>query len=374
MMRAAPQARIVAALRTAIVPRGGAFAQREIHDLAAPLIPHLLAQAGLSADQVDEVILGNALGAGGNPARLVALAAGLPERVAGLSLDRQCCGGLDALRIGAALIGSGLAQVVIAGGAESYSRRPLRARRSEDAGALEFYDRPPFTPWPNRDPEMHAAAEALARKLDLSREAQDAWAIKSHAKACDARARMRAEIVTLAGLDHDPFARPLTARLAARARPLGDGTITSANASVAADGAALVIMVSEAIAARLPQAGLRFLGGATLGDDPTLPGLAPIAAIKAALSAAGLRAGDLAVAEVMEAYAVQAMACVQGAGLAEEITNLGGGALARGHPIGASGAVNAVRLFHELRRLGGGIGVAAIAAAGGLGTAVLLGD
>ncbi|WP_226628796.1 thiolase family protein [Alloyangia pacifica] len=360
--------RIIAALRTPVAPRGGALSRLEVHELAAPVLQAALAEAGLAPDEVDELVLGNALGAGGNPARLVALAAGLPERVAGLTLDRQCCGGLDALVVAAAMIASGQAEVVVAGGAETYSRRPLRLRTDPDGGAPTAYDRPPFTPWPERDPEMDAAADALGQEGDLSRAAQDDWAIASHRKAL--AADLSGEIVPLAGLSRDAFSRALSPRLVARA-PVLSGAITAANAAVAADGAALCVLVSERVAARLGRPGVRYRGGLTLGGRPERPGLAPVAAIQAVLERQRLRAADLSVAEVMEAYAVQAIACVQGAGVDPEIVNPGGGGLARGHPVGASGAINAVRLFHEVQTRGG-TGLATIAAAGGLGTAVLL--
>lgn len=362
---------ILAAKRTAVVPRGGAFARLSIEDLGAPVVVALLAAAGIAPGQVDELICSNALGAGGNPARRVALAAGLPERVAGLSVDRQCAGGLDAVLLARALVDSGAAEVVIAGGVESYSRRPLRLRSDPDGGPAVFYDQAAFTPWPGRDPGMAEAAQALAARLRISRAEQDGWAVESHRKA---RVSV-GEIVDVAGQEKDAFARGLTAAVAARAKGVC-GSITAANAAVAADAAAFVLVVSDRIAADRIAAGrvavgrgLRIIGGATLGGDPVEPGLAPVAAIRAVLDRAGVRADQLAVAEVMEAYAVQAMACVVGAGLEVSRVNPGGGALARGHPIGASGAVLAVRLFYELQA---GLGLAAIAAAGGIGTALLV--
>jgi acetyl-CoA C-acetyltransferase len=350
---------VIAARRTAVCPRGGAFARLSIEALAAPLITAVLADAGMTGADVDEVILGNALGAGGNPARRVALAAGLPERVAGLTIDRQCAGGLDAVRIAAAMIAAGQAEMVIAGGVESYSRRPLRAATDPDGGPAQPYDQAPFTPWPLRDPDMAAAANALGRRLGIGRVAQDRWAVASHAKARGARFP---EIVGVAGIERDTFTRALTPALAARATGIV-GDITAANAAVAADGAAVCLVVSARIAAGFDRA-MRIVAGATLGADPVEPGLAPVAAIRAVLAGGA----QLAQAEVMEAYAVQAIACVQVAGLDPAIVNLGGGALARGHPIGASGAVLAVRLFHHLQA---GHGLAAIAAAGGIGAAML---
>lgn len=355
-------ARIIAARRTAVAPRGGAFAGLRIEDLAAPVVQAVLADAGLSVQDVDEVICANALGAGGNPARRIALASGLPERVAGLSIDRQCAGGLDAIALAVALVASGQARVVLAGGAESYSQAPLRATRGA-GGAQHFYDQAPFTPWPDRDPDMAQAAATLADCLGILRDEADIWAVESHAKAM--ATRDFPEIVALSGLARDAFARPLTAALAARA-PAISGPITAANAAVAADAAAFVLVVADDLA---QGRGGRVIASATLGADPTQPGLAPLPAIARVLAQAALTPADLVQAEIMEAYAVQAIACIRGAGLDPARVNLKGGALARGHPIGASGAILAVRLFHDLRA---GHGLAAIASAGGIGSAMIL--
>lgn len=351
-------ARLIAARRTAVVPRGGAFARLRIEDLAAPVLRACLADAGLAPAQVDEVILSNALGAGGNPARRAALAAGLPETVAGLTTDRQCAGGLDALLLARALVDSGTADVVLAGGVESYSRRPLRLRTDPDGGPPNPYDQAPFTPWPDRDPDMAAAAESLARRLSIPRDRQEEWAAQSHAKAL--AADLSAEIVPLNGVTRDAFPRSLTSRLLQKA-PVLTGTITAATAAVAADAAAVCLVVSDRLA---KGRGLALLAGATLGGSPEEPGLAPVAAIGRIWSGE-----PLAQAEIMEAYAVQALAVIDGADLDPQIVNPSGGGLARGHPIGASGAILAVRLFHGLKQ---GKGLAAIAAAGGIGTAILV--
>jgi acetyl-CoA C-acetyltransferase len=343
---------IVAARRTAVCPRGGAFAALSIEDLGVPVVRACLADAGLAT--VDEVIVANALGAGGNPARRVALAAGL-EDVAGLTVDRQCAGGLDAILLAGAMVDAGQAQAVLAGGVESYSRRP---QRSMDGVP---YDQAPFTPWPDRDPDMAQAAADLAGASGITRAAQDAWAVASHA-----RAQHGAEIVPVAGQTRDAFTRDLTMALAARAKPI-TGSITAANAAVAADAAAFCVVVSDAMATRFPHA-MRIVAGVTLGADPTQPGTAPIPAIARVLARAGLTPQDLTQSEIMEAYAVQAIACVQGAGLDPATVNMRGGALARGHPIGASGTILAVRLFHDLTQ---GYGLAAIASAGGIGSAVV---
>lgn len=361
------QTMILAARRSPVAPRNGALQDLAPHQLAAPVITQALQDCGLPPDRVDELVLSNALGAGGNPARIAALAAGLPQRVAGLSIDRQCVGGLDALLLADAMIRAGRHQIIVAGGAESYSRRPLRAQTFSDGRAPAFYDQAPFTPWPDKDPDMARAADQLASSLQIDAAMQDMWAIQSHQKA---RANDGPDgLVPLNGLETDPFTRDLTPRHCARAKRVA-GTVTAANMAVAADGAAFLVLTSDRVAASLGLGGIKFLGGQTLGGDPTLPGLAPVAAIHEVLKGAGLTPSDITTAEIMEAFAVQAIACQRGADLPEGIVNQRGGALARGHPIGASGAILAVSLFHQLHARPG-YGLAAIAAAGGLGTAAL---
>lgn len=362
---------LLAARRSPVVPRNGRFAHLSIEDLAKPVVAAAIKDAGISCQDIDEMVMANSLGGGGNPARIVSLNAGLPENVAGLSIDRQCAGGLDALILGDALIRSGQCDVVIAGGAESYSRRPLRYRTFPDGRDPVAYDQAQFTPWPDRDPDMAVAAERLANEYNIGRPEQDAWAIRSHANGRKfAAENSSAEVVSLLDLTSDQFTRDLTLRHCERAKVVTGG-ITAANMAVAADAAAFVVMTSGSYAEHRGLSGIEYLSGVTLGGDPEMPGLAPVAAIKQALIHAQITTADLSVAEIMEAFAVQAIACYQGANIPAEIVNREGGALARGHPIGASGTILAVRLFHQLRRTKGN-GIAAIAAAGGLASAVIL--
>jgi acetyl-CoA C-acetyltransferase len=354
-------AAIIAARRSAVCPRGGAFARLSLEALGAPVMAAVLADAGLQACDVDEVICANALGAGGNPARRLALAAGLPDRVAGLTIDRQCAGGLDAIRLAVAMVASGQARVVLAGGVESYSRRPLRLQTFPGGAPPVPYDQPPFTPWPDRDPDMTQAAAQLAVRCGISREMQDAWAVASHAKA-----HMVAdwpEIVPVDGVLRDTFMRRLTQAQAQRAHAL-HGTITAANMAVAADAAAFCLIVAQApVVTYAGHAPLQIAASATLGAAPDDPGLSPLPAISAVWTGQ-----PLAQVELMEAHAAQALACLTAARFDPAIVNPRGGGLARGHPIGASGTILAVRLFHDLRP--GEQGLAAIAAAGGIGTAI----
>ena len=363
---------IVAAARTSVVPVAGALRDFDYDALAAPPIARCLEIAGVAPGDVDELVLSNALGSGGNPARVAALAAGLPERLAGLSIDRQCAGGLDAMLLAESLIDSGRADIVLAGGSESYSLRPVRRFKDGWEAAPVERDQARFTPWPDKDPDMAEAADRLAVQMGISFERQNEWAIRSHENARAAWERVALEIANPSGveLSRDPFARALDRRLCERA-PRLHGSVSAANTSVAADGAAMLLVVSKDVFDALkPAFGLRIRDGKTVGGNPVLPGIAPVDAIRGILERQATSLSDIGAVELMEAYAVQAIACADGAGLDPSRINLGGGSLARGHPIGASGAVLAVRLFQELK-ISGGLGLGAIAAAGGLGTAVL---
>ncbi len=349
------------------------------HELAEPVIRAVLERAGVQAGRVDAVVAGNALGAGGNPARLAALAAGLPDRVAAFTVDSQCCAGLDAVILAAGLLASGSAEVVLAGGVEAWSWAPIRAERPDTSGAQPRpYDRPAFAPDPARDPDLVEAAAVLAAERRISRVAQDQFAAASHARALSARGRMRAEIVPMAGLDHDPYARPLSPPLLAR-MPILAGPRATAVSRIAvaprADGAAFVLLGTDFVARRLGT-GPRFSwrGGRQVGALPEMPMLAALPACRALLAAADVSPCNLWAVELHEAFAVQALALGTDSGLDPARVGRGGGGLGRGHPIGASGAVSLVRLLADMDREApvGVLGLTTIAAAGGLGSAALV--
>ncbi|MDH7797917.1 MULTISPECIES: thiolase family protein [unclassified Beijerinckia] len=377
-MTGARTAWIVAAKRTAVAPRHGAFAALGVHDLAAPLIGAILEETGIAPDSVDEIILGNALYGGGNPARVVGLAAGLPQRVPAQTIDTQCCAGLDAIIAASERILAGTADVILCGGVESFSRSPLRLRRPlrDDEEAVE-YQRPPFTPWADRDPDMIASAHDLAVRLDISRSRQEAFAIESHAKTLAARAHLHREIVPVAGLDHDAFGRRLSEKTCARLPALagaGAHALTAATIAVEADAAAVLAVVSDAALKKLKGASaVRIVAAKRVAGDPVLPGLMSTEAAKAVLAQVQTTADAISAVEIMEAFAAQALGTVDALRFDSSRINRGGGALSRGHPIGASGGILAVRLFHELQREEAGArGLATIAAAGGLGSALIV--
>ena len=368
---------LVAARRTPVAPRNGAFKIVEVDELGAAPIRALLADTSIAPEAIDDVIFGNALYGGGNPARLAALRAGLPDHVPALTIDSQCCGGLDTIMLAAERIASGNADAIIAGGVESFSRAPLRARRPRHADeAPQPYDRPPFAPWPERDPDMIAAAATLAERFAISRARQDEFAIASHRRALQ-NPPGEAEIVSLVGLSHDAFPRALSNAVCTRLAPIaGDAAfgVTRATVAVEADAAAALLVVSEKMVGRLnARRPLRIISMTRRGGDPAMPGTAPIAAAESLLKAQRIAPARIAVAEIMEAFAAQAIACADGIGVPVSSLNRGGGGLARGHPIGASGAILAVRLWHEMQsEKSGALGLAAIAAAGGLGSALLV--
>jgi acetyl-CoA C-acetyltransferase len=384
-----PHLAVIAAwARSAVVPREGAFKALQAHEIAAPVLLALLQRADLEAAYVDAVVLGNALGAGGNPARLLALHAGLPERCAAYTIDTQCCAGLDAVALGVGLIASGQAEVVVAGGAEAWSRSPLRLHRPLHAdGAPVPFDRPAFAPTPEQDPDMLLSAARYAAAQGYTRSQQEAFALQSHQRAVAHQADIVSEIVPIAGVMHDSYPRLIDAARAARMPVVAQTDALDQPASQAfalsaltisgqSDGAALVLLMSPRAAERLKvQAQATWVAHASVGATSQTPLLAAELAVHEVLRRAGLdHASRLQSVELHDAFAVQGLSFAEGLGLSPEQLNPRGGGLARGHPIGASAAVALVRLLANLQRDGasGAQGLVAVAGAGGLGSAALV--
>lgn len=375
---------VVAALRTPIGTAGGALADVVAADLAAPVlaalaasVSELAASASVSDAPMLDVVLGNCMGPGGNVARVAALIAGLPVDVPALTVDRQCGSGLAAVDVGAALVRASRG-VVLAGGVESASTAPLRFWPGEPPVR---YERAPFAPAELGDPDMGEAADVLAEKAGVSRSRQDAYAARSHALAVATRdaGGFDAEVVPLQALRRDERPRTgLGVERLARLRPAfrsaaEGGTVTVGNACGINDGAAAAALVDAETHRRLDVPGLRVLSVATAGVDPHLPGLGVVPAARQALARAGLGLEDLDVIEINEAFAGQLLACCDALSLDPERVCVEGGALALGHPWGASGAVLVVRLFSQLVRAEQGrYGLAAIAVGGGQGVAMVV--
>ncbi|GAA3133670.1 thiolase family protein [Planomonospora alba] len=379
---------VVAALRTPIGTAGHAFKQVGADRLAAPVLAALARDlAPVLPVPAEDVVLGNCTGPGGNLARVAALAAGLGHGVPGLTVDRQCGSGLAAVLVAAQAVGSGAMDLVLAGGVESASTAPLRARRDpaapHDVAAAQPYARAPFAPDGHPDPDMGPAAEALAAARGVTRERQDAYACRSHARALAARraGRFDGEIVGVGGRTDDQRPRPLRPQTLARlpAAFVPGGTVTAGNSSPISDGAAAVAVVPDRLRAAAGLPGLRLAAGAVVGCDPALPGWGPVPAVRRVLERAGADLRDVAAVEIVEAFAAQTLAVTDALGLDPLGADDGrvcpdGGALALGHPWGASGAVAVVRLFSRLVRAAappGTLGLAAAAVGGGLGVAAL---
>lgn len=365
---------IVSARRSALTTRGRALAGVSADRLAAPVLRAAADDAARATGapfEVADVVLGNCRGPGGNTARLAALAAGFGAHTPGATVDRQCGSGLAAVIDAARAIAAGDERPRLAGGVESASTAPERRIQGVS------FERAPFAPagWP--DPDMIDAADALARLDGIDRDRQDAAAARSHQRAAAAResGRFAAEIVTIDGVSADDAvgaALPLLPRLV----PLREnGTVTAGTATRIGDGAAAVSLVSAARHAQTP--GLLVRAHAVVGVDPAYPGLGAAPAIEAALAASGTELAAVAAFEIVEAFAAQSLAVLGRLGLADDDVRVcaDGGALALGHPWGASGAVALVRLFSRLVRAGrpsGSVGVAAASVGGGLGIAMVV--
>lgn len=371
----AAQPVIVDGLRTAIGTAGRAFATVAAADLAAPVLARLQQRfAGLPAG---EVVLGNCMGPGGDVARVAALTAGLPVGTPALTVDRQCGSGLAAIDVAIARLRSepGL---VLAGGVESASTAPWRFWPPADGRDAVRYERAPFAPESHGDPDMGVAADLLAEHAGIGRERQDAYAARSHRLALDAAGagRFAEEILPVTDVAVDERPRPgfdeeRLARLRPAFRPAG--TVTAGNSCGVNDGAAAVAVVDGTTYPRLGVPGLRVLATATAGVDPRLPGLGLVPAVQAALHKAEVSLDEVDVIELNEAFAGQVLACCDALGLDPDRVCTEGGALALGHPWGASGAVLAVRLFSQLVRAGrGDRGLAAISVGGGQGVAMVV--
>lgn len=375
---------IVAARRSALGRPGGLHRARRLEALTAPVIEAALRDAGLDAARVDEIFLGNTT-AGGNPARLVGLTAGIGETAPALTVDRQCASGLDAILLGVRAVALGEAQVVIAGGAESISTAPWRIAKPKSLFQTPRFIGPEAGHAAEGDPSLPsiAASEALAARLGIGRPDQDMHALRSHLRAGKARDQRRfvGEIVPLkvsaeeardedGGVpdiedlaDLDPLLPP-------------DGTHTLGNSSSLRDGAAVVVIVSAAVYAELgkPPA-MRMIGYASQGVGADAEGRAPIAAMEKLLRPNGAAKPMPELVEFSEASAAQALALARAFEIDDDHVNPHGGAVVRGYPLGAASAVSVVRLFTSLARAEDGgrrrIGAVTQGAVGGLGVAAL---
>jgi len=374
-----PEAVIVAAVRTPIGAHGGALAPVRPDDLAALVIGEVVRRAGVDPGQVEEVYLGCANQAGEdnrNVARMAVLLAGFPVEVAGVTFNRLCASGLQAVNAAYRAIKAGEGEVYVAGGVESMSRAPYSVPKAEQGyawGNLTAWDTTLGWRYPNPKIEAQHGIDSMGETAEnvyaltrsISREEQDAFALESHRRAIAAiDSGMFAEEIVPVVIPQrkgDPVEvktderprRDTTLESLAKLRPAfrKDGTVTAGNSSGINDGAAALLLMSDRKAAELglkPMA--RIVAAAAAGVPPRIMGLGPVPATRKALARAGLTVDDLGLIELNEAFAVQSLAVMRELGLRSDITNVNGGAIALGHPLGCSGARILTTLVHEMRR------------------------
>lgn len=392
------EAWIIDAVRTPIGRHGGALARVRPDDLAAAAIRALMARTGIDGALVDDVVLGCANQAGEdnrNVGRMAALLAGLPVEVPGQTVNRLCGSGLQAVNAAAQAIRAGVGDVFVAGGVESMSRAPyvmLKAEEGYARGAPAVADTVLGWRFVNaRFPDRYTVslgetAEIVAAKYGITREAQDAFALESQRRAAAAQraGRFADEIVPIeiAGrketvrVDADEHPRPdTTLEQLAGLRPVfrKDGTVTAGNSSGLNDGAAALLVMEAERAQTLGLKPLaRFVTSAVAGVEPAEMGIGPVPATNRALERAGIGMSALKLAELNEAFAAQAVACVRELELDDSLVNVNGGAIALGHPLGCSGARILTTLVHELKRRGGGYGLASMCIGVGQGIASIV--
>ncbi len=379
---------VVGAARTAVGTYGGSLSGVEAHQLGAATIEESIRRAGVEAGEVDEVVMGQIgqVGADAYNARRCALEAGLPAASTAMNVNRLCSSGLQAVITGAQQIMLGEADIVVAGGNESMSRQPFldyQARDGWKLGPRKVIDgtlslvTDPFGNYP-----MGSTAEKVAERYNVSRREQDRFAAESQRRAVAAieDGHFAEEIVGVERPGKAPFLvdehpRPgTTEESLARLRPVfvKDGTVTAGNSSGINDGAAAVVLMSERMAeARGLTPRLRLRAWAVSGIEPEVMGYAPALAVPAVLDKAGLTLDDIDLIELNEAFAAQAVAVIRDAGLDPDKTNISGGAIALGHPVGATGAILAIKLLHALERTGGRRGIVTMCIGGGQGIAAV---
>lgn len=388
------EAVIVAAVRTAIGSFNGSLKSISAPELGAAVIKDALKQAGVQPDQVDEIIMGNVLqaGLGQNPARQAAIKAGIPESASSLTINKVCGSGLKAVHLAAQAIIAGDAEVVVAGGMENMSQAPYllkNAREGFKMGDQKLVDSMISDGlWcAFNDYHMGVTAENLCSKYDIGRGEQDEFAASSQEKAVKAieEGKFKDEIVPIEipqrkgdpiVFDTDEYPKKgTTAQKLGGLRPAfkKDGSVTAGNASGINDGAAALVVMSRAKAEEL---GLKPLvvikANASAGVDPSIMGIGPVDAVKKALNKADMTLGQMELIEANEAFAAQSLAVDRELKFDKDILNVNGGAIALGHPIGASGARILVTLIHEMKRRNARKGLATLCIGGGQGVATVV--
>jgi 3-oxoadipyl-CoA thiolase len=376
---------ILSGVRTPIGRKDGALSTLRPDDMAASVIAEAIARAGVPTEQIEDVYFGAANQAGEdnrNVARMAVLLAGLPDTVAGITVNRLCASGLSAVVSACHAVAAGDGELFVAGGVESMSRAPLVTARPEYGEAT--YDTQLGWRFPNPRLEekfplesMGETGENVATRWQVSREEQDAFGLRSQQRwaAASEAGRFDDELVPVGGVARDEHPRPdTTAEKLAALRPAfrEGGTVTAGNASGINDGAAALVIASEEKARELGVEPLgRFVASAVAGVDPRLMGIGPVPAVRKLLGRTRVSVDELDLVELNEAFASQSLAVIRDLGLDEEKVNVNGGAIAMGHPLGMTGARLVVSLLHELRRRRGRYGLATLCVGVGQGQAAL---
>jgi 3-oxoadipyl-CoA thiolase len=381
---------VLSAVRTPVGRYGGALSGVRPDDLAATVIEAAVERAGVPAGEIEDVYFGCANQAGEdnrNVARMAALLAGLPESVAGVTINRLCASGLSAIVSASHAVAAGDGDLFVAGGVESMSRSPLVMAKPDMAfprGNQIVYDTTLGWRFPNSRmagmfplESMGETGENVAERYEVSREEQDEFALQSQRRWAEAAeaGRFDDELHSVDGVERDEHPRPETsAERLAQLSPAfrEDGSVTAGNSSGINDGAAALVIASEERAAAFGVEPLgKFVGSAVAGVDPRVMGIGPVPAVRKLLQRTGVEVGDIDLVELNEAFASQSLVVIRELGLDPERVNVSGGAIAIGHPLGMSGARLVVTLLHELRRRGGRYGLATLCVGVGQGQAAL---
>ena len=381
---------ILSACRTPIGRLNGALAAVRPDDLAAVVVAEALRRSGVDATQVEDVILGAANQAGEdnrNVGRMAALLAGLPVEVGGLTVNRLCASGLQAVVSAAHAIAAGDGRVMVAGGVESMTRAPYVLGKADAVASRTQTLQDTTLGWRFPNPalrdrygveSMGETGENVAERYAISRNDQDAWALRSQQRyaAAHAAGHFVAEIVPVLGIAEDEHPRPATtpdglAKLESVFRT--GGSVTAGNAAGLNDGTAALVLADEQFAQEHGlQARARVVASAVAGVEPSLMGIGPVPAVRKALSRAGLEISDIDLVELNEAFASQAVASIRALEIDPDRVNVNGGAIALGHPLGATGARMLVTLLHELERRKARYGLATMCIGVGQGMALVI--
>ena len=385
---------IVSGARTPVGRFGGAFKDISAPDLGAAAIKTALDRAGITADMVDEVVIGNAIQAAeaGYAARLASIRSGIPHETPTMAINRQCSSGLEAINVGAQLIKTGEAEIVVAGGAENMSQVPFLVNYQARFDGLRMGDstlRDGLTDGlgcPVNRYHMGVTAENVAEQFDVSREDQADLAMISHQRAVaaigngkfesqitDIEVPQRRSDPIIVSIDEGPRA-DTTVESLSNLRPVfkKNGTVTAGNASSINDGAAMVILMSEEKASSLginPKMKWHTRGAA--GVEPAIMGTGPVPAVNKAIHKAGMNISDIDVIELNEAFASQALYCIRELGLDMDKTNVNGSGISLGHPVGATGAIMTVKIMEEMEQSDMNLGLVTMCVGGGQGIATI---